>query len=155
MHVFSSLHEYLTAFFFQGAVTHRTNLRVKTVHFQWRTPSRLSGNIVFVATVVKDRATFWVKLQSTQLSKSVSIIHHCYCCMCMQQLDNYWARKVARAYCCKRAFGTFYSMYSGAARISVWEDNLIICDITILISEFYVSETAYPAMRGAPWEKCI
>jgi hypothetical protein len=47
-------------------------------------------------------------------------------------------------------------MYSGAARISVWEDNLIgICDITILISEFYVSETAYPAMRGAPGEKCI
>jgi hypothetical protein len=35
----------------------------------------LSGNISFFATVVKDKATFWVKLHSPELYKRVSAIY--------------------------------------------------------------------------------
>ena len=61
--------------FLQGAVTHNTRLSVKTVNFEWEPPISLSGNISFFATVVKDTATFWVKLQSPELYKRVSAIY--------------------------------------------------------------------------------
>ncbi|CAB4011827.1 Hypothetical predicted protein [Paramuricea clavata] len=53
----------------KGALTHSTRLSVNTVTFEWEPPASLSGNISFFATVVKDTATFWVKLQSTELYK--------------------------------------------------------------------------------------
>ena len=41
---------------------------------KWLPPSKLSGlgNISFFATVVKNKATFWVKLESPKLSPMVS-----------------------------------------------------------------------------------
>ena len=60
--------------YFQGAVTHSTGLAVQTVNFEWEPPSSASGNISFYATVVKDTATFWVKLMSPELYKRVSTI---------------------------------------------------------------------------------
>ena len=60
--------------YFQGAVTHSTRLAVQTVNFEWEPPSSASGNISFYATVVKDTATFWVKLMSPELYKRVSTI---------------------------------------------------------------------------------
>jgi hypothetical protein len=59
----------------QGAVTHSARLSVKTLNFEWEPPMSLSGNISFFATVVKDKATFWVKLQSPELYKRVSAIY--------------------------------------------------------------------------------
>ena len=61
--------------FLQGAVTHSARLSVKTLNFEWEPPMSLSGNISFFATVVKDKATFWVKLQSPELYKRVSAIY--------------------------------------------------------------------------------
>ena len=61
--------------FLQGALTHSTRLSVNTVTFEWEPPVSLSGNISFFATVVKDTATFWVKLQSPELYKRVSAIY--------------------------------------------------------------------------------
>jgi hypothetical protein len=64
-----------TLYVLQGAVTHSTRQRVKTVNFEWEPPISLSGNISFFATVVKDTATFWVKLRSPELYKRVSAIY--------------------------------------------------------------------------------
>ena len=53
----------------KGAITHSDRLAVKTINFDWVPPSSLAENVLFYATVVKDFSTFWVKLQSPQLSK--------------------------------------------------------------------------------------
>jgi hypothetical protein len=57
----------------QGAVTHSERLAVKKINFDWMPPSDFSGNVSFYATVVKNTSIFWVKLQSQELYKGVSI----------------------------------------------------------------------------------
>ena len=53
----------------KSAITHSAILAVKAINFDWKPPLSLSGNVSFYATVVKDVATYWVKLQSPELYK--------------------------------------------------------------------------------------
>lgn len=55
----------------KNTVTHREPLSLKTITLDWLPPSDITtmGKISFFATVVKDRMTFWVKLESPELSK--------------------------------------------------------------------------------------
>ncbi|XP_025420155.1 putative ferric-chelate reductase 1 homolog [Sipha flava] len=50
-----------------SGVTHSSNTKKKSVEFDWEAPDNFNGQVHFVATVIKDYATFWVGINSNPI----------------------------------------------------------------------------------------